>query len=72
MYNINLTDGFKLKGTITHDKKKSSKYSYYSNSKLLRGLWIKNNLYTISEDMIKVNSLENLESICELNIKGVK
>ncbi len=72
VYNINLTDGFKLKGTITHDKKKSSKYSYYSNSKLLRGLWIKNNLYTISEDMIKVNSLENLESICELNIKGVK
>lgn len=72
VYNINLTDGFKLKGTITHDKKKSSKYSYYSNSKLLRGLWIENNLYTISEDMIKVNSLENLESICELNIKGVK
>ena len=71
VYNINLIDGFNLKGSITHNKSNSSKkyYSYYYNSKLLRGMWIEDNLYTVSEDMIKVNKLDTLEDICELKIK---
>ena len=71
VYNINLEDGFDLKGTITHNKSTSIKkyYSYYNNSKLLRGMWIEDNLFTVSEDMIKVNKLDTLENICELNIK---
>ena len=68
VYNLNLIDGFKLKGTITHNKTKS-KYSYYKNSRLLRGLYIDNNLYTISEDYIKVNQLEDLKEINQLKIK---
>lgn len=68
VYNINLTDGFTLKGTITHEKTKS-KYSYYNASRLLRGLYIDDNLYTISEDYIKVNSLDNLQEISQLKIK---
>ena len=70
VYNINLEDGFKLKGFITHNKKEKNYYSsYYYDSKLLRGLYIENNLFTISEDAIKVNNLENLELINELKIK---
>lgn len=68
VYNINLNDGFKLKGTITHDKTKS-KYTYNNNSKLLRGLYIDNNLYTISENYIKVNELESLKEISQLKIE---
>ena len=68
VYNINLTDGFTLKGTITHDKTKS-KYSYYNTSRLLRGLYIDDNLYTVSEDYIKVNSLDDLQEISQLKIK---
>ena len=68
VYNINLTDGFTLKGTITHDKTKS-KYSYYNISRLLRGLYIDDNLYTVSEDYIKVNSLDDLQEISQLKIK---
>ena len=68
VYNINLTDGFTLKGTITHDKTKS-KYSYYNASRLLRGLYIDDNLYTVSEDYIKVNSLDDLQEISQLKIK---
>ena len=69
VYNINLTDGFKLKGVITHDAspKKTNYYSYYS--KLLRGLYIDNNLYTVSETAVKVNKLDTLEQISELKIK---
>ena len=68
VYNINLTDGFTLKGTITHDKTKSTS-SYYNTSRLLRGLYIDDNLYTVSEDYIKVNSLDDLQEISQLKIK---
>ncbi len=67
VYNINLKDGFKLKGVINHDNTKS-KYSYSYTSKLLRGLYIDNNLYTISESAIKVNRLDNLELVSQLKI----
>ena len=68
VYQINLTEGFQLKGTITHDKS-NSKYTYYQQSRLLRGLYIEDNLYTISEDYIKINKLEDLQEINQLKIK---
>ena len=73
VYNINLTDGFTLKGIITHENQRrnnnySSYYNYYP-SKLLRGLYIDDNIYTISETAIKVNRLDTLELVSELNIK---
>ena len=68
VYNINLEDGFKLKGDITHDLE-TPRYWYSTNSNLLRGLYIGNNLFTVSETTMKVNSLENLELINELNIR---
>lgn len=68
VYKINLEEGFKLKGTITHEKTKS-KYSFYNRTRLLRGLYIEDNLYTISEDYIKINKLEDLKEINQLKIK---
>ena len=67
VYNIDL-NGFTQKGIITHDKTKNN--YYYNNSKLLRGLYIDNNLYTVSEDYIKVNKLEDLEELNSLKLKG--
>ena len=62
---------FGLKGVITHDviTNKSYYYSYYYSSKLLRGLYIDDNLYTVSETAVKVNNLETLDLINELKIK---
>lgn len=70
VYNINIDDGFTLKGVITHSSSNKS-VSYYGNfySKLLRGLYIDNNLYTVSETAIKVNDLDTLDLIDEINIK---
>ena len=68
-----MTEGFKLKGKITHEKATTkAKYSniYVNTSKLLRGLWINNNLFTVSESMLKVNDLETLNEIVTLNISG--
>lgn len=70
VYNIDIKNGFALKGVITHETStQNKKSSYYENSKLLRGLYIDNNLYTISENAIKVNELKNLQLIDELKIK---
>lgn len=65
IYNINLEKGFQLKGTITHPSSKKEKY--YNNNQL-RGLYIGNNLFTISNDYIKVNQLEDLKEIKNINI----
>ena len=75
VYDINLTDGFNLKGTIKHDNTNYNGYYYsYYRSKLLRGLYIDDNLYTVSENNIKVNKLSDLEEIDSIKIdsKGVK
>ncbi len=71
VYNINIENGFNLKGIITHQTptKSSSVYKYYNNSKLLRGLYIDENLYTVSETAVKVNNLNTLDLINELKIK---
>ena len=72
VFNINLEDGFNKKGVITHENENYPAY-YYSTksfSKLLRGVYIDNNLYTVSEDKIKVNDLDTLKLLSELNIKG--
>ena len=73
VYNVDLK-GFKQKGLITHELKNSyNKYYYSYNSKLLRGLYIDNNLYTVSEDSIKANKLDDLTEISSIKIesKGV-
>ena len=71
VYKINLTDGFKLKGSITHKSDTSNtSYYYYSKSRLLRGMYINNNLFTVSEDKLKVNNLEDLKQISELDFRG--
>lgn len=72
IYNINLEDGFDLKGVITHETvEESDEPRIYSNNntKLLRGLYIDDNLYTVSEVGIKVNNLETLELVSELKIE---
>ena len=72
VYKINLEEGFKLKGLIAHEKANTTNsYNYYYyTSKMLRGLYIENNLYTVSETALKVNNLEDLKLISELKIKG--
>ena len=70
VYNIN-KKGFKQKGIITHEKE-YNKYHYYKNTRLLRGLYIDENLYTVSEDYIKINKLEDLSELGTLKLKGEK
>ena len=71
VYKINLEEGLKYKGLITHNSTSNNyNYSYYYTTKMLRGLYINSNLYTVSETQLKVNDLETLKPISEISIKG--
>lgn len=62
VFNLDLENGFVLKGNITH----SEDESYYYSGSIRRILYIEDNLYTISNIMIKVNDLNNLEELGEI------
>ena len=67
VYKIDL-DGFNLKGVINHDNENKMEKDYYYKTKLLRGVYIDNYLYTVSETEIKVNDLSDLRQISQLII----
>lgn len=69
VYKVNLQDGFSLKGTVVHENKKNKYDYFYSTSRLLRGVYIDDYLYTVSEDLMKVSQLEDLKLVNELKIK---
>ncbi|MDD2211495.1 MAG: beta-propeller domain-containing protein [Clostridia bacterium] len=64
IYQLNLTDGFKLRGKITHltaeDALKAGLHSYKPDSEIKRLLYIKDTLYTLSEGMVKAHGLVDL------------
>ncbi|MGI6778863.1 MAG: beta-propeller domain-containing protein [Acetivibrionales bacterium] len=72
VYNLNLTDGFKLLGRITHmseeDYIKAGNGWYESDKNVKRILYIDDTLYTLSNVMIKANSLLDMKDRGELKI----
>ena len=64
VFNITLTNGLILKGSITHQELGINDWdtSYH----VRRGLYIENVLYTVSEKKIKLNKLENLALLKEI------
>ena len=73
VYKIDTENGFVKKGTITHEIKNEHKENTYFNgtvTHLLRGLYIDENLYTVSERMIKINKLDTLEQVKQISISN--
>jgi uncharacterized secreted protein with C-terminal beta-propeller domain len=71
VFNLTIDEGFELKGKITHlDDSELMKSGYYFNSaySVERSLYIDNVLYTISSKKIKMNSLEDLAEINEIEL----
>lgn len=73
IYNLDLNNGFTLKGRITHltdeDYQKAGSYWYDSEKNVNRILYIQDDLYTLSEKYIKANNLDDLGEIGTLEIK---
>lgn len=72
VYNIDLANGFKLKGKISHisheEYLKSGGGWYGSDSNVERILYIDNDLYTLSKRMIKAHSIYDMKQKGELTI----
>lgn len=66
VFNITLSDGLVLRGNITHQDESTSVWesSYWVN----RALYIEDALYTISNEKVKVNDLEDLSLIKEIKL----
>jgi len=66
VFNITLSDGFVLRGNVTHQESGMGVWesSYWVN----RALYIENVLYTVSDKKIKMNSLEDLVFIKEIEL----
>jgi len=68
VFDITIEGGIELKGSITHDleteEEQEDTYYYwdYGNS-IKRTLYIEDVLYTISDNMVKMNSLEDISEI---------
>jgi len=72
VFHVSLDEGLVLRGRITHienptDLMKSG-YYFYSQYSVQRSLYIGNVLYTISDKMIKMNSLDSLEEINKVDL----
>jgi inhibitor of cysteine peptidase len=65
VFNVSLEQDFTLKGNITHQ---SGADEFESGLQVKRILYIDNVLYTISDKKIKMNNLENLDLINEVNL----
>ncbi len=73
VFNLDLDDGFELKGRVTHVKdsekfKKSGYYWYGSGENVKRSLYMDDTLYTISDSKIKMNDLDDLDEINEVEL----
>lgn len=67
VYNVDPTDGFVLKGRITHlnreDMLKSGWDWYNSNKNISRIIYIGDTLYTISNKVLKANKIDDMKEI---------
>jgi len=68
VYRLSLENGFEFRGRITHmddDELPDEGYYYWrsSSSYISRSLYIEDVLYTISDKMVKMNSLDDLSEI---------
>jgi uncharacterized secreted protein with C-terminal beta-propeller domain len=72
VYNIDLKNGFKLKGRITHISQdeylKAGTYGYENDKNVERILFINNTLYTLSKQTIKANDINTLNEVKSVEI----
>jgi uncharacterized secreted protein with C-terminal beta-propeller domain len=64
VFSLNTEDGFELRGTISHDTyDPANPYGYSWNSRVRRSLYIEDNIYTVSNEMVKINDMDTLDLV---------
>jgi inhibitor of cysteine peptidase len=73
VFQVNLVDGIKYRGRITHrDEVNETEYWYDYQYDVKRSMYMDDVLYTLSENMVKMNSLINLEEINSVELPSYK
>ncbi|ODS41247.1 MAG: hypothetical protein A7315_06760 [Candidatus Altiarchaeales archaeon WOR_SM1_79] len=73
VFDISLKDGYELKGKISHcESMDPGSFSWYYDSpyQVKRSFYIEDYLYTVSGNMIKANSLDDLTEINTVELAG--
>ena len=77
VFDISVENGIELKGTVTHDLEMQSEetdsddiyyYNYDYENSIKRTLYIDDILYTISDNMVKMNNLNTLDEINSVSL----
>ncbi|MEE9224067.1 MAG: beta-propeller domain-containing protein, partial [Thermoplasmata archaeon] len=64
VFKLTIEDGFELKGTISHmDENWENPYTYWRGPFVRRSLYIEDNIYTVSNGMVKINDMDTLAEI---------
>ena len=64
VFKLTIEDGFELRGTISHLGEDQDDPSYYRwNSFVRRSLYIEDDLYTVSNTMVKINDMDTIDEI---------
>lgn len=71
VFNLDIENGFTLKGRVTHSDQAPDKeqyYYYYGPYSITRSLYMDDTLYTVSSSTIKANGLEDMEEISKVEL----
>lgn len=75
VFDISVENGIELKGNVTHDLQTNEDenddvyyYRYDNSNSIKRALYIEDILYTISDNMVKMNSLDDLSEINSIKL----
>ncbi len=73
VFSISLENGINLKGVVTHELETQPQEPYYywwgtSANSIKRSLYIENTLYTVSENMVKMNDLTSLADLNSITL----
>ncbi|MEX2415612.1 MAG: beta-propeller domain-containing protein [Paenibacillaceae bacterium] len=72
VYNIDIANGFTMKGRITHisdeELNKAGQYWYDEDKNVRRILYMDETLYTLSNSMIRAHTISDLQAVGSLNI----
>jgi len=70
VFNLSPVNGFVFRGELSHqDSASSSTWGYnYMADVITRSLYIDNTLYTVSNNRVQLNSLDNLALVAKVNL----
>ena len=71
VFRLTLSGGFELRGNVTHIESQLAPESYQTGNScsITRSLYIDNTLYTISDQKVQLNSLEDMSFLSRVEFK---